>query len=494
MTAQMPRMLSKSQVLASRQCQRRLWLEINHPELRDLDNAMLQRLREGRRLEAVAHDLYPGGVLIDRDTPVHEALQETAIHLQRTPRTPLFEATFSAHQVLVHADVIAQTHGGRILTEIKSSTRVKPYHLIDCAIQHWVIDAAGHPVNRVLLAHIDRRFNYRGNDDYAGLLHHADVTEPVTTLLPQVPRWVEAGLDTLGNSTEPAIGVGPHCTHPLACPFRRHCEPHGSEYPLRLLPDSGRIITQLRAEGIDDIRDIPDGRLHKPLHLRVRAATITGEPFVGPAIGDALQALPYPRYYLDFETIQSAVPRWPYTHPYEQLPFQWSCHIEPVAGVLEHAQFLDTSGESPLWACAQSLLDALGTAGPVFTYSPFEKTVIRRLAARFPDLAPRMHSLAERLYDLLPLVRAHYYHPAMKGSYSIKAVLPTIATDLSYEALGEVHDGVGAQIAYEELIEPSTCMRRKASLVDALRRYCALDTLAMVRIVRFFAPTVSAPG
>ncbi|MCB1798647.1 MAG: DUF2779 domain-containing protein, partial [Gammaproteobacteria bacterium] len=94
----MPRMLSKSQVLASRQCQRRLWLEVNHPELRDLDNAMLQRLREGRRLEAVAHDLYPGGVLIDRDTPVHEALQETAIHLQRTPRTPLFEATFSAHQ------------------------------------------------------------------------------------------------------------------------------------------------------------------------------------------------------------------------------------------------------------------------------------------------------------------------------------------------------------------------------------------------------------
>ena len=204
--------------------------------------------------------------------------------------------------------------------------------------------------------------------------------------------------------------------------------------------------------------------------------------------------MPYPRYYLDFETIQSAVPRWPYTHPYEQLPFQWSCHIEPAEGELEHAQFLDSSGESPMRACAQSLLDALGTAGPVFTYSPFEKTVIHRLAARFPDLAPRMHSLAERLYDLLPLIRAHYYHPAMKGSYSIKAVLPTIATELSHEALGEVHDGVGAQIAYEELIEPSTCMTRKASLVDALRRYCALDTLAMVRIVRFFAPTVSAPG
>ena len=488
----MPRMLSKSQVLASRQCQRRLWLEVHRPELRDIDSAMLQRLRQGHRLEKVAHALHPDGVLIGRDIPLHKALQATADHLQRIPYTPLFEATFSAHQVLVRADMIRQTDAGRTLTEIKSSTRVKPYHLIDCAIQHWVIDAAGYPVSKTLLAHIDRRFHYRGDDDYAGLLRHVDVSERVEALQREVPQWVVAGLDTLDMPKEPAIDVGPHCTDPMACPFRHHCQPDGTEYPVNLLPGGGHIVAQLQAEGIADVRDIPEGRLHKVLQERVRIATISGRPYVGQAIGATLRTLPYPRYYLDFETTQFAVPRWPDTRPYEQLPFQWSCHIEPEAGELGHAQFLDTTGESPMRACAQSLLDALGDTGPVFTYSPFEKTVIHRLATRFPDLGPRLRSLAERLYDLLPLIRAHYYHPAMKGSYSIKAVLPTIAADLNHEALGDVHDGVGAQIAYEELIGKTTGLSRKASLADALRRYCALDTLAMVEIVRFFEPANSA--
>lgn len=488
----MPRILSKSQVLASRQCQRRLWLEVHRPELRDVDSAMLQRLSQGHRLETVVHDLHPDGVLIGRDTPAHKALQTTADHLQRMPHTPLFEATFSAHQVLVRADMVMQTDAGTTLTEVKSSTRVKPYHLIDCAIQHWVIDAAGYPVSKTLLAHIDRRFHYRGDNDYAGLLRHVDVSEPVTALLRDVPQWVDAGLDTLDRPTEPAIDVGPHCTDPMACPFRRHCKPIGTAYPVSLLPGGGHIVSQLRAEGIADVRDIPDGRLHKVLQERVRIATISGKPYVGQAIGATLRTLPYPRYYLDFETSQFAVPRWPDTRPYEQLPFQWSCHIEPAAGELEHAQFLDTTGESPMRACAQSLLDALGDTGPVFTYSPFEKAVIHRLATRFPDLGPRLRALAERLHDLLPLIRTHYYHPAMKGSYSIKAVLPTIAADLNHEALGDVHDGIGAQIAYEELIGHTAGLSRKASLADALRRYCALDTLAMVEIVRFFEPASSA--
>ena len=487
-------MLSKSRLLAARQCPRRLWLEVNRPDLRTYGAETLRRLEQGRRLNAIVHRLYPDGVLIDESVPLGEALKRTAAHLARQPTRPLFEATFSRHRVLVRADVFARDDDGFRLTEVKSSTRVKPYHLIDCAVQNWVITAAGYPVETTLLAHIDTDFLYRGDGDYRGLLRVVDISEPVARLLSEVPDWVATALETLGADSEPAIAVGPHCTDPFACPFLAHCGPPTAEYPVSALPGGGAVVAQLQREGITDIRDIPPGRLERPLHERVRLATQTGAPYVAPELAATLRTLPWPRQYLDFETIQFAVPRWADTRPYEQLPFQWSCHIEEAGGRLRHVAFLDQSGEAPMRACAEALIAALGDHGTIFTYSPFERRVIHALAARLPDLAPRLASLTDRLFDLLPLVKAHFYHPAMKGSYSIKAVLPAVAPDLSYDGLGEVRDGLAAQLAYEALIDPATTAARRATLAAELEEYCRLDTLAMVRLVHHFEDPPPARG
>jgi hypothetical protein len=110
--------------------------------------------------------------------------------------------------------------------------------------------------------------------------------------------------------------------------------------------------------------------------------------------------------------------------------------------------------------------------------------VIRSLIKRFPDLRQPLEALILRIVDLLPLVKAHYYHPEMKGSFSIKAVLPTVAPDLSYEKLGDVKDGTAAQAAFEEAIDPGTGQSRRKQLERELLAYCALDTMAMVKLVR----------
>lgn len=190
--------------------------------------------------------------------------------------------------------------------------------------------------------------------------------------------------------------------------------------------------------------------------------------------------LDWPRYYLDFETITFAVPIWTATRPYEQLPFQWSCHVERQPGVLEHAEYLDTTGVSPMRSFAESLVRQLGDTGPLFVYSAFGSTRLRELASRYPDLAGAIHDVIDRLVDLLPLTRKHYYHPAMKGSFSIKAVLPTVAPDLNYETLNEVHDGTEAQVAYLEMVDTDASPERQVQLGKALLAYCKLDTLAMV--------------
>ena len=171
-----------------------------------------------------------------------------------------------------------------------------------------------------------------------------------------------------------------------------------------------------------------------------------GQAFVGAELKTLARELPFPRYYLDFETIGPAVPMFAGTRPFEALPFQWSCHIETKPGALEHAEFLQLAPEPPIRELAERLLATLGTSGPIVVYTPYERRVLNELAARYPDLAARLTAATERIVDLHPATRRGYYHPAMQGSWSIKAVLPTVAPDLSYAKLGEVQDGLAAQL------------------------------------------------
>jgi Domain of unknown function(DUF2779) len=185
------------------------------------------------------------------------------------------------------------------------------------------------------------------------------------------------------------------------------------------------------------------------------------------------------------------VPIWIGTHPYEQLPFQWSCSVEQQDGTVMHREFLDISGDAPMRPCAEALIAALGTEGPVFAYTGFERRLLREAASRYADLALSLNAIASRIIDLHSVARAYYYHPAQKGSWSLKAVLPTIAPEMDYGNLTDVADGGGAQLAYLEIIGSETSATRKDELMRALHVYCRRDTDGMVRIAQFFLASMS---
>ena len=136
---------------------------------------------------------------------------------------------------------------------------------------------------------------------------------------------------------------------------------------------------------------------------------------------------------------------------------------------------------------AESLVNSMGGRGPIIVYSHFERTIIRSLIERFPDLETPLNKLISRLRDLCNITENSYYHREMKGKWSLKAVLPTVAPDLAYASVGEVQDGGQAQDAYIEIIDPVTTNERKQQLTHDLKEYCKLDTLAMVRLARFLA-------
>ncbi len=480
--------LSKSRLVAYLQCPKRLWLQVNRRELAQPGEALENRIAQGNLVGAAAQRLYPDGVLIGHEHDLDAALAATQDALAADGDVTLFEPALRAADVLVRADVLMRTAGRYRMIEVKSATKVRPYHVTDAAIQAWVARAAGVPVTQAEVAHIDNRFVYPGGGAYQGLLAHVDVTADIAPLEPSIPEWI-AGAQRALAGPMPDIAVGPQCREPFECDFHAFCAPVAGPYPVELLPNGTKLARRLREEGFADLRDVPQERLPRDDHQRIWRATRSGHAELDPAAADALAALAWPRYYFDVETVGPAVPLWPGTRPYQKIAMQWSCHREDADGTLmQLPPYLDTVGADPRRAFAQSAVAALGDEGAILVYNAtFERGVLLELAEAFADLAPALRACANRLFDLLPVARAHYYHPAMLGSWSIKRVLPTIAPDLDYGNLDTVRSGDMVEPVYFEMIDPATPAARRDALAAALLTYCARDTLAMVRLARFFA-------
>lgn len=478
--------LSKSKLVSSLQCPRRLWLETRRPELVAVDDSAQARFDTGHAVGELARRLYDpagAGVMVGGEDGMAAALRRTAELVAADAPGPWFEATFQRDGLLVRTDVLDRDRGR--LVEVKSSTSVKDEYLVDCAIQAWVMEAAPVKPASIAVAHLDNRFTYAGDGNYAGLLREQDVTEDIGPRRAEVPRWLREAQAVL-RGDEPATTPGRRCSTPYDCPLTRHCWPD-VEYPLTTLPNVGRHLDGFVARGLRDVRDIPPELVPGDEARRVWRAARTGRAELDRGARDLLASLPWPRYYLDFETLGDAIPRWAGTRPYQAIPFQWSLHVEHAPGRLTHEAFLDLSGGFPARPLALALLAATREAGPVFCYSGFERRTLGTLGELLPDLLEPLEALAARLVDLLPLTKRSWYHPAMKGSWSIKAVLPTVAPDMDYAALAGVADGVAAQQAYAEAVAPGTTPARKAQIEQQLLTYCAYDTLAMVRLAEFLA-------
>ncbi|HEX7719258.1 MAG TPA: DUF2779 domain-containing protein [Woeseiaceae bacterium] len=480
-------LISKTRLMSARQCLKRAWLEVHRSELAAPGATNRMAMRAGREVGAAARQIYgsSGAHLIELQHGFDAAIARTKELLLQRVTTPVFEATLTFAGVVIRADVLQREGPDWHLVEVKASTQIKEEHAFDCAIQSWVLKQAGVTIARTSLAHVDNQFTYPGNNDYSGLLIENDMQYAIDPLLPLVADHVAVVRDTLGGG-EPDIGVGKHCFHPWECPFVAYCWPAGIDFPVQNLGGSKAKLGELVTEGFRDLRDVPAGRL-TARQRRIQTVTRSGHAELSPEAAREVAMIGYPRYFIDFETIAPAVPIWPGTRPYAALPFQWSCHFEPEPGDVRHAEFLDLTGDSPMRRVAESLIRVLGSTGTVLMYTTYERQVINGLIASFPDLEAPLSGIVARLLDLKDIVARHYYHPRMHGSWSLKAVLPTIAPELSYTQLEGIQDGSDASEGYIEAIQPATSAARRSELDKQLRRYCRIDTEAMVRLTNVLA-------
>ena len=192
---------------------------------------------------------------------------------------PIFEATFRHEGVLVRVDVLIPDGDGWRLIEVKASTSVKDYHVLDCAIQDWVLRNAGINVTSISLAHIDNQFVYPGGGDYTGLLKENDLTDEVRALERSVLELVAKARDAV-TGPMPIIDVGSQCNSPYACQFQSYCWPTDTEYPISGLGGSKAKLGEYVALGHRDIRDVDVSTITAETQQRVHRVTTLGKPEV----------------------------------------------------------------------------------------------------------------------------------------------------------------------------------------------------------------------
>jgi len=477
----MPKRLSKSKYIAGLQCHKRLWLEIHKPELASPPPPGRQRIfDQGTTVGELATEEFPDGVLIEADyLNIPKALEQTKEAMDNSVDI-IFEGCFVHENVLVRPDIILRNElGSWNMIEVKSSTTVKPENINDVAVQSWVLHGCGLDMGRVFLKHINRDCVY---PNLSNLFKTVDITEQVREAIPTIPNNLSE-FQSMLDKPEPDVPIGEHCTNPYSCQFAEYCWKDVPEHSIFTVPRLRWTVKErLIAENKITIDNLPgefslnDNQLNYLKSLEMKKPVIDWNEIAG-----ELDKLEFPLHFLDFETDGPAVPRYDGLHPYEQFPFQYSCHVLDEEGNLEHYEYLHESDSDPRQQLAESLVKAIGESGSVIVYNAvFEKGVLIRLAQWYPEYTESLLSIIDRLWDQLYIFRNFYIDYGFRGSNSLKDVLPVIVRSMSYDNLA-VGDGTEAQVTWNEMIRLKNG-DEKNKLNGNLKEYCGQDTLAMVEI------------
>ncbi|MBH0196717.1 MAG: DUF2779 domain-containing protein [Nitrospira sp.] len=480
--------LSKSKFLAGLQCHKRVYFDVHHPDRATPPDPSTQAILDmGTEIGERARCRFPGGVLISEGYRQREAaLAHTASVLADLTIPAIFEGAFLYDGVLVRVDILERVRGsdgellGWRLIEVKSSSRVKDIHLSDLAIQRYVLQGAGLTVLSACLMHLNSQYVYRGDAlDLDLLFKLQDMTELVVARGIDLPGQLVPMQQAVVQPEPPTIEPDDHCHTPYDCPYWAHCTKEKPDRWIYHLPGSLRGLADLARQGVTTIDDIPGGVKLSVVQRRVK----DNVEWISPKLKEALASVRYPVHHLDFETIMPGVPCYPDTRPYEPIPVQWSNHIEDAPGRWRHHEYLHAESSDPREVLTAQLIESLGSEGSICVYSPYEQSILERLADRYPSMQAELKRVIRRLWDLFPVIRDHYYHPAFGGSYSIKSVLPAMVPSLAYGDLAIQEGGVAAQ-EYYRMVFKETDWVNKEAIRESLLAYCKRDTLAMVELRR----------
>jgi hypothetical protein len=492
-------LLTKTDFLIARDCSKNAWLKVHKPDIyreKPLTDFDLNIIETGNEIDALARELFPGGVLVEQrdDTELTRKLM-----VEHTP--VIYQPVFATSEYKAVADIIVWNDGTQTydLYEVKSSTagensegRKTDEYVIDLAFQKNVIEMLGAPVSSYNLVRLNKEYVRGAELSIPDLFITEDLSAKVDKVMADIGRQMAGVREFLLRPDEP-VGYC-DCINKTK---NNHCST--SWYSLAGIPEySVHRIARIHKTKLSafvesetlDIQSLSYEQIETLSEIQQRQVNVaqSGKPIIDTEGVEAfLGQLEYPLSFIDYETYPSAIPRFSGYRPYQQIPFQFSLHTiaEPGAEVV-HTDFLHTDNTNPDIAFIEAMRANLPASGSILVWNQkFEKSLVNKpLAERNPSYADYIESVQGRIVDLMDMFdgnRATFWHPAFKGSASIKYVLPVLVPNMSYKGL-LIQDGGMAADTWNRIVTGEYDEAEKQKQIDGLREYCGQDTYAMVKI------------
>ncbi len=468
----MDKILTKSAYMKGLESPAYLWKYVNDREsLPNLDLTAKYRVDQGILIEQYAKQLYDGKDLSGMS--FNENIKETK-KLVKNEKT-IYEAGFKKGRLYVRSDILVKLNNGWELIEIKGSTRKKKYHYDDLSYQKYVLEKSGLKITKSSLILVNRDYEKSEKLRPEEFLKKVDVTDEVKKAQEGIENRINKMLNIIDKKDCPKF-------NPLNIRKSVHGNPLIDDFKNKLPSDSifhlsrgGKKINKLYKKGITKISNIPnDFKLSKKQKIQKKVCMNDKPHIEKQKIKQFLKNLKYPLSFMDFETMQSAIPLFEKANPYQSIPFQYSIHIEYENGSLDHKEFLYKKSKDPRYDFINNLIQDIPKEGSILVWNKhFEKRKLKKLSKLFPKFKEDIKNINKRIIDLMVVFKNFWYHHKdQKGSYSVKNVLP-IFSDKSYNEL-EIDNGSQAFIIYNKHFGHLSKDNEKHLL-----EYCKMDTYAL---------------
>ncbi|MCL2484821.1 MAG: DUF2779 domain-containing protein [Endomicrobia bacterium] len=455
------------------------------PRLEGLNNELLTL--EGNNVHKLSWQLFPDAVNAQK-----KYLSDSAAYTQELLQNPenktFVEASFISNGFSVRTDTLQRLDDNTWhLFEVKSGGKYKVKYVQDMTFSAMVLKKSGINVTKASLMHLAN--GYRLGMDSSALFKTLDCSEKVELRLGEYLNISDKAFEELESEKMPEPYLKRSCKN---CPVFDNCmgkdiKNHIFDLPRLSVP----AIEELIALGADTIDKVPEGFELTEQQQIVKNCVLSGKTYISPNLKPELDNLKEPFYYLDFESITTIMPLFPDIAPHTQLLTQFSIDKSSEIGkVDEHFEYIGDHKKDCRREIAEKLVECLGEEGSIITYANFERIAISRLAGLFPDLCDALNKIAERVVDFEIILRKNYYDINFHGRSSIKKVLPAIVPEMNYDSL-EIGEGGDAAAAFAFMAMGLYDEEKIAETKKNLLKYCAQDTLAMVKIHSFLAEIVN---
>lgn len=490
--------LSKSSLLRSFQCQKALYLYKNHYDLKDdLNDYSKHILDRGKRVGKLARLLFPGGVDCSPSSPIFatESVKKTKKQIEAGKET-IYEAGFLADNILIMVDILQKNGNGWDLLEVKSAARISKRSLMDAAIQYYVVKKAGLPINDVQIINVNSYYKRDGDIEVHKLFKKQSVLKDVEELMPIIKEKIYSALETLQIKRLPKVKIGQHCLRPFKCDFYSFCWGGREESSNSLLSLSNMkrdTKFELFNNGVTQVKDIPEEySFNENINLHIECVKENKIHIDHEKLSGFIDQIKYPIAFVDFECLNSPIPLFNETKPFQFIPFQYSLHLKESEDTpLKHMNFIAEPNEDPRSEFLNHFLNDTARVNKIVAFDRNTETrMLKSLAHEFPHKSDEINKRLAQIVDLqTPFKSRFYYNPSMNGSFSLKNVLPALIPDLNYETL-DINSGELASISYEKLFETYNPQEAE-EIKDQLNKYCEMDTLALWKIFEVLSKEIA---